>query len=327
MGVKIRDALNLIRTMPYTHSSATVKDTVYLLNGRAMLALESKDANVENVFLVSGLIEYDKATGEAWTTGDSLFWDNTAGKFTKTAIGNTPAGIALEDAESADTTGFILLLITEQRLLLGAKLHDGDLFGSGKSSDPYTYAGNAKMASFYTKTTGTGSVEGLYWRHYLGGAGSSGEAARFFATVNGVAAANARGAHISLGFSAYDTSYITGEGRAIKGTLHIPSGGAMPAGGTYSAIQAEVYCDGNDSDPSAVTELSIMDFTVQGGNATAQGKVKNLMSLHVPTGEEAAGNMHVSTITAATMNAACTEALRLVVNGNVRWIPLATAIT
>jgi len=76
-----------------------------------MLALESKDANVENFFLVSGLIEYDKATGEAWITGDSLFWDNTAGKFTKTAIGNTPAGIALEDAESADTTGFILQLI------------------------------------------------------------------------------------------------------------------------------------------------------------------------------------------------------------------------
>jgi len=97
--------------MPYTHSSATVKDIVYLLNGRAMLALESKDANVENFFLVSGLIEYDKATGAAWTPGDTLYWDDSAKKFTKTSAGNTPAGIAAESAGSSDTTGMILLLV------------------------------------------------------------------------------------------------------------------------------------------------------------------------------------------------------------------------
>jgi hypothetical protein len=51
------------------------------------------------------------------------------------------------------------------------------------------------------------------------------------------------------------------------------------------------------------------------------------MSFHVPTGEEADGNMHVSTITAATMNAACTEALRVLVNGATRYIPLATAVS
>ena len=210
---------------------------------------------------------------------------------------------------------------------LGLKTHAGLILGGGESADPVATSGaGQKMASFYTKNTSTGDSEGLYWRHYLAGAGQSGEALRAFATVLAVAAANARGAHISLSFSAYATSYITGEGRALKATLHIPNG-AMVAGGTYSAIQAEVYCDGTDSDPSAVTEFAVMDFTVQGGNATSQGKVKNLLSLHVPTGEEAAGNMHVSTITAATMNAACTEALRCVVNGNVRWIPLATAIT
>lgn len=110
MGVKVRDALNLIRTIPYTHSSATVKDTVYLLNGRPMLALESKDANVENIFLVSGLIEYDKATGAAWVAGDTLYWDNSAGNFTKTSTSNTPAGIAAEAAGSSATTGIVLLI-------------------------------------------------------------------------------------------------------------------------------------------------------------------------------------------------------------------------
>lgn len=209
---------------------------------------------------------------------------------------------------------------------LGLKTHAGLILGGGESADPVaTAVAGQKMASFYTKNTGGGDSEGLYWRHYLAGAGQSGEALRAFATVLAVAAANARGAHISLSFSAYATSYITGEGRALKATLHVPNG-AMHSGGSYSAIQAEICLDGTASDPGAVTEFSVMDFTVQGGDATAQAKVKNLLSLHVPTGQEAAGNMHISTITAATMNAACTEALRVLVNGAVRYIPLATAV-
>lgn len=212
-------------------------------------------------------------------------------------------------------------------LSLGLKSHAGLILGGGISADPVLSAvAGQKMASFYTKSTSTTSSEGLYWRHYLAGAGQSGEALRAFATVEAVAAANARGAHISLSFSAYATSYITGEGRGVKATLHIPDG-AMHAAGTYSALQGEIYLDGTSSDPSAVTEMSILDLTVAGGDATARGKVKNAISFHVPTGEEAAGNMHVSTITAATMNAACTEALRVLVNGNVRFIPLATAVT
>lgn len=211
-------------------------------------------------------------------------------------------------------------------LSLGLKSHAGKILGGGTSTDPVLSSANDKMASFYTKHTGTGSVEGLYWRHYLAGAGSSGEALRAFTTVQAVAAANARGAHISLSFSAYATSYVTGEGRALKATLHLPNG-ALHANGTYSAFQAEVYLDGTDADPSAVTEHAIVDLTVHGGDATAQAKFKHAFSFHIPTGEEAAGNMHVSTITAATMNAACTEALRVLVNDNVRWIPLATAVT
>lgn len=208
---------------------------------------------------------------------------------------------------------------------LGLKTHEGIIMGGGTSSDPVSTTG-AKLASFYTKSTiAAADSEGLYWRHYLAGAGQSGEALRAFATVLAVAAANARGAHISLSFSAYATSYITGEGRALKATLHIPNG-AMHSGGSYSAIQAEIYLDGTNSDPAPVTEFAMMDFTVQGGDATAQAKVKNLLSLHVPTGQEAAGNMHITTITAATMNAACTEALQIKINGATRYIPIATAV-
>lgn len=213
-------------------------------------------------------------------------------------------------------------------LSLGLKSHAGLILGGGISTDPVSTAvASQKMASFYTKSTGSGDSEGLYWRHYIALAGAGGNAMRAYATVQAVAAANARGIHGSLSFSAYATSYVTGEGRAIKATLHIPSGGAMPANGTYSALQGEIYLDGTTSDPSAVEEMAILDLTVSGGDAAAQYKVKNFLSAHVPTGEEADARMHVSTITAATLNAACTEALRCKINGNVRWIPLATAVT
>lgn len=50
-----------------------------------------------------------KATGAAWTMGDTLYWDATAGKFTKTSTSNTFAGYAYADAASGDATGSVLL--------------------------------------------------------------------------------------------------------------------------------------------------------------------------------------------------------------------------
>ena len=50
-----------------------------------------------------------KATGTAWTTGDKLYYDATAGNLTKTSSGNTYAGYAAFDAASGDTTGTVLL--------------------------------------------------------------------------------------------------------------------------------------------------------------------------------------------------------------------------
>jgi len=54
-----------------------------------------------------------KATGSAWTAGDLLDWDTSAGKFDK---GITPAtgditgcAVAAADAASGDTSGMVLL--------------------------------------------------------------------------------------------------------------------------------------------------------------------------------------------------------------------------
>ena len=110
-AIKIRDSEDLIRTIKYTHSALTVTDTVYLLGGRPMLAMNSVAANVVNVYLAQGLIEYTTDTGTAWTSGSTVYWDNTNFRFTTTVGSNTKCGIVAEDKASAAATGFIILQI------------------------------------------------------------------------------------------------------------------------------------------------------------------------------------------------------------------------
>jgi predicted RecA/RadA family phage recombinase len=50
-----------------------------------------------------------KATGQAWTQGALLYWDNTNFVFTTTSSGNTLRGFAVAAAASGDTTGTVVL--------------------------------------------------------------------------------------------------------------------------------------------------------------------------------------------------------------------------
>jgi predicted RecA/RadA family phage recombinase len=109
MAVLVRGPIDQLITIEYTHTAATTADTVYLLGGRVMLAVNSALANVENVFLLRGHIEYAKAAGEAWVGGQAVYWDASAGNFTTTSTDNTKAGFAMEAAASAATTGQINL--------------------------------------------------------------------------------------------------------------------------------------------------------------------------------------------------------------------------
>jgi predicted RecA/RadA family phage recombinase len=51
-----------------------------------------------------------KATGEAWTVGAQLFWDNTNFRFTTTASGNTAVGARAAAAAIAGATSGTVLL-------------------------------------------------------------------------------------------------------------------------------------------------------------------------------------------------------------------------
>lgn len=87
-------------------ASATTAGTMYLVNSIPMLALNDALANADNVFVHDAAkVEYTKETGQAWTPGDKVYWDDTNKRLTKTATANTLCGYAAEEAASADTTG------------------------------------------------------------------------------------------------------------------------------------------------------------------------------------------------------------------------------
>lgn len=50
-----------------------------------------------------------KTTGEAWDAGEKLYWVSGTSKFSTTSGGNTLAGVAAADAESAATEGSVYL--------------------------------------------------------------------------------------------------------------------------------------------------------------------------------------------------------------------------
>lgn len=56
-----------------------------------------------------GVYILPKATGTAWVVGDELFWDVSSKKFTKDSTKLSVRAVAVAAAESADTTGKVLL--------------------------------------------------------------------------------------------------------------------------------------------------------------------------------------------------------------------------
>ncbi len=142
---------------------------------------------------------------------------------------------------------------------------DGGVLKAGTSSARVTEdtAGMKFISLYFDDGATSGTAQGIYDRLYITGAGGSGDALRAFCTVEDVAAVNARGAHISLSFG--DSGTVTGSGQALTTTLHIPDDASQS--GHLSAITAEIYADGDTSDPAGST-LSLMRFSTAGGAGT-----------------------------------------------------------
>ena len=138
---------------------------------------------------------------------------------------------------------------------------DGGIVKAGTSSSRIVRdTANYKFMSYYFDNGATtGDSRGMYLRQYITGAGGGGEAARIFSTVEDIAAATVRGAHISLDFAASGT--VTGLGVALECTLHIPNDATQD--GTLAAINLAINSDGSTSDPSGAS-LSYIRISNQG---------------------------------------------------------------
>lgn len=191
--------------------------------------------------------------------------------------------------------------------------------GAGSSSSKVSSStGDKNFLEFRFENSATsGDNRGIYNRLYLAGVGGGGESLRCFTSVMDVAAGTAHGAHVSLNFNS--TGTVTGLGVAGRNTLHIPNG-AMGAGGTYAAIQAEIYSDGANSDAGAVTELAFLRF-VNDGNAGGIADVDDDAFLFVLSG----GAVGAGNVMAIKSAAAVSHTLRVKIHGTTYYLMVSDA--
>jgi predicted RecA/RadA family phage recombinase len=90
-------------------SGGVISGTGYLIGALFGVAVVSADAGVTFPLRVVGVYTLPKATGEAWTEGALVYWDNTNKRLTTTSSGNTKVGTAVSAAASGDTTGIARL--------------------------------------------------------------------------------------------------------------------------------------------------------------------------------------------------------------------------
>ena len=207
---------------------------------------------------------------------------------------------------------------------------DANILQIGTSTYPAYSNSGGKMVEMRAKydSSASGDMRGMYLRveaYGNPGAGCCVSTIRAMTSVN-EPISNAYGANISLMFADTDGA-VSGEGRALKATLHLADGIAPT--GTLSAMQAVIYSDGAASDPAGATKISFIEIN-NGGHADGRADVDDdafLFSLTGFTaGNEASGHMIQNTITAATMNAACTMAAKINIGGTTYYIPIATAV-
>jgi predicted RecA/RadA family phage recombinase len=73
------------------------------------VALQTVANAIRGEFAIVGVWTLAKATGEAWTEGALIYWDNTNKRCTTTSTSNTRIGCAQAAAASGDTTGNVRL--------------------------------------------------------------------------------------------------------------------------------------------------------------------------------------------------------------------------
>ena len=77
----------------------------------ATFGVVQEDATTGNpvTLALCGVFTLPKATGQAWTEGQKLYWSSGSSEVTSTASGNTAIGAAMAAAATGDVTGAVRL--------------------------------------------------------------------------------------------------------------------------------------------------------------------------------------------------------------------------
>lgn len=91
-------------------AAAAIASGAMVLMGSLFGVATGAAASGETVTLVrKGVFTGPKATGQSWSVGAKIYWDDTAKKLTTTATSNKLVGCVVLAAGSSDATGTVLL--------------------------------------------------------------------------------------------------------------------------------------------------------------------------------------------------------------------------
>lgn len=196
------------------------------------------------------------------------------------------------------------------------------LLGIGTTANPaVTDTASKNFIDLRAKSTATSGDNRLaYLRYDLDGAGASGECLRAITDL-GAALATARGAHISLQVGA--SGYVSGLGVGVDAQLYIKNE-ALPANGTYAALNAEIYTEGATSSVAAATQVAFLR-AVNSGNATGMGTVDDKAVLFSIEGvSSGAAKLWYDHQGGAPANVE--EWVKCSTPAGIRWLPLYNAV-
>lgn len=181
------------------------------------------------------------------------------------------------------------------------------LHGCGTTATPGTTAtANKNFIGYWVESTATsGDCRGEYVRLYISGVGGSGEAGRFYTTVNNVTAATGgtvNGAHISLNVTGASGA-ISGSANALRCTLDF-AGTPTAIGGTVACLRLDSNFAAGPTIPTGTAFIAINDLGSQ--------NMPYFMSF------ETVGSALFTTAT----NTVIDHALKIRVNGTDYWIGL-----
>jgi hypothetical protein len=183
------------------------------------------------------------------------------------------------------------------------------LAGAGSSADPATTAtADKKFLGFYTQSTATsGDSRFIYAQHFLGGAGATGDCARFFTKVNATGVAGAFGLHATVQIQDDATTGITGLATGGRCTLAAEAD-TRTLGGTLAALQVDSDIGANNTVGAATSFIRVAD--------NSSVKIPNLFSI-------ATGSSVYNTETPTTVDASLTIYIEGV---GTRYIPIYTTL-